>query len=30
VNSIGAKPGGGSWSLSDIDAATFGIKADVP
>ena len=24
------KPGGGSWSLSDIDAATFGIKADVP
>jgi hypothetical protein len=27
---FGAKPGGGSWSLSDIDAATFGIKADVP
>jgi hypothetical protein len=25
-----AKPGGGSWSLSDIDSATFGVKADVP
>jgi hypothetical protein len=24
------KPGGGAWSLADIDSATFGIKVDVP
>lgn len=25
-----ARPGGGAWSFADIDAATFGIKVDVP
>lgn len=24
------RPGGGAWTLADIDSATFGIKVDVP